>query len=158
MTIYWTSGTNRHWMKVFRNPLLNLSIFLLASSGKKVGENPQNEISHGASTKSYCHQLPQPTVDMGNNHDTDSDQGTELAENFPVHLTVSDLEVEISAGSSEGSGSQPVKEMPTGDPKPVSPRGAGLVCLWFVFSTTFSLNAYDSIANREHYFCKKRNE
>ena len=143
-------------MKVFRNPLLNLSIFLLASSGKKVGENPQNEISHGASTKSYCHQLPQPTVDTGNNHDTDSDQGTELAENFSIHLSVSDLGVEISAGSSEGSGSQPVKEMPTGDPKPVSPRGAGLVCLWFVFSTTFSLNAYDSMANREHYFCKKK--
>ena len=133
MTIYWTSGTNRHWMKVFRNPLLNLSIFLLASSGKKVGENPQNEISHGASTKSDGHQLPQPTVDTGNNHDTDSDQGTELAENFPVHLTVSDLEVEISAGSSEGSGCQPVKEMPTGDPKSVSPRGAGL----FVFGLCF---------------------
>lgn len=101
-----------------------------ASSGKKVGENPQNEISHGASTKSDCHQLPQPTVDTGNNHDTDSDQGTELAENFPVHLTVSDLEVEISAGSSEGSGSQPVKEMPTGDPKSVSPRGAGKQDSW----------------------------
>ena len=90
---------------------------------------------------------------MGNNHDTDSDQVTVSAENFPVHLTVSDLEVEIGASSSEGSGSQPVKEMPTGDPKSVSPRGAGLVCLWFVFSTTFSLNACDSIANREHYFC-----
>ena len=145
-------------MKVFRNPLLNLSIFLLASSGKKVGENPQNETSHEASTKSNCHQLPQPTVDTGNNHDTDSYQLTELAVNFASLLPVSDLEGEIGAGSSKGFRSQPAKEMPTGDPKSVSPRGAGLVCLWFVFSTTFSLNAYDSMANREHYFCKKRNE